>query len=144
LKLNRIANALLAAQESQSVPDADESQDTSAQNEPELKHEAVYVSETVYTDEGAGSIVIKAKTVPGWSPLVEINLDWIETSDHPGWSLSYVHHPDYLLEFLPDYLRQFCPVGKKMIEALEELGLENFTQDYPGDDEEEVPPYGNN
>jgi hypothetical protein len=128
--LNRIS-ALLAAQES--------SQATPALK-PEVKHEAVYVSETVYADEGEGSIVIKAKTVPGWSPLVEINLDWIETSDHPGWSLRWVHHPDYLLEFQQDYLAQFGSVGEKMIEALWELGLENFPQDYPGDDHEEVEP----
>lgn len=133
--MNRLKDALLAAQES--------SQATSAL-EPEAKHEAVYVSETVYTDEGEGSIVIKAKTVPGWSPLVQINLDWVETDDHPGWSLSWVHHPDYLLEFLPDYLRQFGSVGEKMIEALEELGLENFPKDYPGDDDEEETPYANN
>jgi len=87
---------------------------------------------------GPGSIVAKAKTITGASPLVEINLDWIDTSDHPGWSLNWVHHPDYLLDFLPDYLRQFCPVAEEMIEALQELGLENFPQDYPGDDEEEL------
>ncbi len=127
MKLNRL--------NTECVPGANP--DTSAL-EPEQNHEAVYMSETVYTGEGQGTIVIKAKTALGWSPLLEINLDWIETSDHPGWSLSWVHHPDYLLEFLPDYLRQFCPVGEEMIEALQHVGLENFPKDYPGDDEEEV------
>jgi hypothetical protein len=127
--LNRLKDALLAAQESSQATPTFES---------EVKHEAVYVSETVYTDEGPGSIVAKAKTITGASPLVEINLDWIDTSDHPGWSLNWVHHPDYLLDFLPDYLRQFCPVAEEMIEALQELGLENFPQDYLGDDKEEL------
>jgi hypothetical protein len=115
--LNRLKDALLAAQES--------SQATSAL-EPEAKHEAEYVSD---------EILVKAKTITGASPLVEINLRWIETSDNPGWSLSWVHHPDYLLNFLPDYLRQFCPVAEEMIEALQELALGNFTK--------ETPPYAN-
>jgi hypothetical protein len=76
--------------------------------------------------------------VPGASPLVEIDLDWIETSDHPGGSLNWVRFPDYLLEYLTDYLRNCGLIGKKMIEALQHLGLENFPQDYPGDDEEEL------
>lgn len=126
MKLNRL--------NTECVPGANP--DTSA-FEPEQRHEAVYVSDAVYTDEEEGSIVINAKTITGASPLVEINLDWIETGDHPGWSLSWVHHPDYLLEFLPDYLRQFCPAGEEMIEALWELGLDNFPKDYPGDDERE-------
>jgi hypothetical protein len=119
--LNRLKDALLAAQNSSQATLTFES---------EVKHEAVYVSETVYADEGPGSIVAKAKTITGASPLVEINLDWIDTSDHPGWSLNWIHHPDYLLDFLPDYLRQFCPVAEEMIEALQELGLENFPRDY--------------
>jgi hypothetical protein len=111
--LNRLEDALLAAQNSsQATPTV----------ESEVKHEAEYVSD---------DIVIKAKTVPGWSTLVEINLVSIETSDNPGWSLSWIHHPDYLLDFLPDYLRKWCPAGEEMIDALEELALDNFTKETP-------------
>ena len=70
--------------------------------------------------------------------LVNVRLRWCGLHEQPEvWEIEWSHHPDYILDELPAYLRRCCPVPNEMIQALRELRLETFpTLD---DSEEESP-----
>jgi hypothetical protein len=60
-------------------------------------------------------------------PLVDLTMRWVGLHEQPEcWEIQWCHHPDYIRDELPDYLRQFCPVPNEMVRALQELGLEDF------------------
>lgn len=78
---------------------------------------------------GAGTINVRAKASEAY-PLVELRMRWMGECEQPEvWEIDWVHHPDYLLTELPQYLLSYCPVGVEMIEVLKNLGLEKFPVD---------------
>jgi hypothetical protein len=132
--LNRLKDALLAAQNS--------SQATPAQPEQtrtfSRKH-SVWKIEDSEVGPGEIEVLVEANEA---DPIVDLTLKWISGNDQPEvWQIEWSHFPGYLLRELPQYLRNFCPVAEEMVAVLGKLGLEN----YPtfGDDEQ-VTPYGNN
>jgi hypothetical protein len=82
---------------------------------------------------GSGVITAKAKVTDCW-PLVELTLIWNGDCEQPAdWRINWVHHPDYLLRELPEYLLRFCPVGNEMVEVLQSLSLDQFEMEADSD-----------
>ena len=81
-------------------------------------------------DSSVGSGTIEAHAKVETSPMIELTLKWMGECEQPEiWQIFWWHHPDYILDNLPQYLIAYCPVGCEMIEVLKSLGLENFPTD---------------
>jgi hypothetical protein len=132
--LNRLKDALLAAQNS--------SQATPAQPEQTRtfsRRLSVWNIEDSEVGSGEIEALVEANDA---NPMVYLTLKWISGDDQPEvWQIEWSHFPGYLLRELPEYLRDFCPVAEEMVAVLGKLGLENYPT-FGGD--EEVTPYGNN
>ncbi len=160
--MNRLKNALLAAQESsQSVPDADESQDTSAQQPEEIIGEYVGgelrdVRVTVrwlednpdYEREDPNEGHFVHLTIEVWAGDDGTELQ----PDH--WQIDWFHFVGLLQDNLWEYLKECCPYPERVWEVAEQVPLPLplwglFRR--PTDKAQallarlkEVPPYGNN
>jgi len=93
-----------------------------------------------HSEFGEGRIEAEVKSKDAAFPLVNVRLRWYGLHEQPEiWEIQWGHHPDYILDELPAYLRRCCPVPNEMIQALRELGLDTVPTTGDNSEEEELP-----